>query len=537
MSERVDVLFINGRIWTGDRERPWAHSLAVRDGRIVALDAHALAMSAAHTIDLAGAFAMPGFHDAHVHLSGLGQALGHCELGATAAPDLASLYRRLHAFADSLPVDAWVIGEGWTEAALGATPDLASVDAATGGRPAWLIHASHHAGFVNTAAMRRLGFAGPRDVPDVPGGVVRRDAVGAATGYVAEAAAQLVRDTLRPEPFSAFVDAIGRGSDALLALGVTSATEPGFSGTITGNGPDDYAAFGQALTTGRLRVRTTVMPELAALHRGFRRDACTQHPHRLRIGAVKLFTDGAIGNRTASLHDPYCSPADAGRGIAAIEGAELTEIVTELHRTGWQVAAHALGDRAIEQVLDAYAEALRVAPRADHRHRIEHATLATHGQVRRMHELSVIPVPQARFLADFGDTYREALGEQRAAQAMPIRTMLEHGLVVPGSSDAPVASASPLLGIASMVQRRTSSGATLGPSQAVDVEAALTAYTRGSAYAEIAEADRGTITAGRLADLVVLSHDPMAFDPNRLDELRVLATIVGGTVEFGDLGA
>lgn len=531
-----DALFINGRVWTGDASQPFAHTLTVRQGRIVALDVQASASIGTRVIDLAGARVLPGFHDAHIHLSGLGQMLQHCDLTARTTPDMAALYRRITEFAQTLPADAWVIGEGWTEHALGGTPDPATLDAATGGRPTWLIHASHHAGFLNSAAMLRLGIADRRDFPEIPGGVVHRDNAGLATGFVAEAAAQFVRDALRPEPFDDFVDAIGRGSDAALAMGITSVTEPGIAGDVTGNGPDDYAAFERALSLGRLRVRTTVMPEFAAVGNGFRREDVTAHPHRLRVGAVKLFADGALSNGTAALHAAYCAAGLHGHGRSAFAPDELTRIITGLHRDGWQIATHAIGDRAIDEVLEAYAAAIGRSPRSDHRHRIEHATLATSQHIARMRALGVVAVPQAGFVREFGDAYLELIGTARASTALPLRSMLDAGITLPGSSDGPVADAHPMRGIAAMVMRRTAAGVVLGADQRLTVTQALQAYTVGSAHAEFAEGDRGTLAPGMLADFVVLDGDPLSADPETLAGIGVRATIVGGVVEFGDLG-
>jgi len=536
MGMTLDVLFVNGRIRTGDPRRPMTGSLGVRDGRIATLGAGSHGLPTARVVDLAGAHVVPGFHDAHFHLSALGQSLRNCNLSPTAVRSLDELYARVGAHAARLPSDAWVIGEGFDDLKLGGRPTRRALDAVTGGRPAWLIHASHHAGVMNTAALVRLGYPDAKDFPDVVGGIVGRDADGSPDGYLSEKAAQRIGQLRRPEPFLDFAAAIGAGSDAALAMGLTSVTEPGISGTLTGNGPDDYAAFEHALSNGSLRVRTTLMPEYAAIAAGLRREDCPQHPDRLRLGAVKIFSDGALSARTAALTCDYLHPADAGRGIVFYEPETVRSLVADLHASGWQIATHAIGDRAIDMVLDAYEAALSQLPRSDARHRIEHAGLLRDAQIERMHRLGVVPVPQARFITEFADVYREALGDDRAGQLFRQRSLLDVGLIVPGSSDCPVVNGAPLFGIDALVNRIGPDGKQLGAGECITAAEALRNFTHGSAYAEHAESDKGSLEIGKLADFVVLSDDLLRIAPERIADIKVLATIVGGIVEYGDLG-
>lgn len=532
----LDVLFINGRIRTGDLRRPLTGSLGVRDGRIATLGAGSHGMPTKRVVDLAGAHVVPGFHDAHFHLSALGQSLRNCRLSPDAVHSLDGLYERIATHAAQLPADAWVVGEGFDETKLGGRPTRRALDAITGGRPAWLIHASHHAGVMNTKAMALLGYADARHFPDIDGGVVGRDADGEPDGYLSEKATQLIAHVRRPEPLADFAAAIGAGSDAALAMGLTSVTEPGISGTLTGNGAEDYAAFALALSSGRLRVRTTVMPEYSALAAGLRREDCPTHPDQLRLGAVKLFADGALSGRTAALTCDYAHPVGAGRGMAFYDAAALTDIAVALHTSGWQIATHAIGDHAIDLVLDAYASAQRVLPRSDARHRIEHAGLLHDAQIQRMRALGAIPVPQARFITEFADMYREALGDERAALLFRQRSLLDAGLVVPGSSDCPVVNGAPLLGIDALVNRWTPDGSVLNADERITAEEALRNFTYGSAYAEHAEVDKGSLELGKLADFVVLSDDLLKVTPDRIAAISVVATIIGGVIEHGDLG-
>ncbi|HEY2238729.1 MAG TPA: amidohydrolase family protein, partial [Streptosporangiaceae bacterium] len=255
----------------------------------------------------------------------------------------------------------------------------------------------------------------------------------------------------------------------------------------------------------------------------------------LRIGAMKIFTDGSLIGRTAALSDDFAgTPGD--RGYLQADGEQLTATIIAAHRSGWQVAAHAIGDRAIDLALDAYAEAQRRYPRPDTRHRIEHFAIVRPDQVARAAELGVVPVPQGHFATELGDGFLAAIGPDRAPWLYRQRTLLDAGLTLTGSSDRPVAAGAPLLGVHDMVNRRTGSGAPFNAGEAITVEEALRAYTWGSAYASHAERRRGTITPGYLADLTVLAEDPTAVSPDRIAGISVLATLVDGVAGFDATG-
>ena len=254
----------------------------------------------------------------------------------------------------------------------------------------------------------------------------------------------------------------------------------------------------------------------------------------LRLGAVKIFADGSLVGRTAAVHHPY--DGSDGSGYLQADTAELRAAIIAAHRSGWQVATHAIGDLAIDLVLDAYEQALAEYPRRDPRHRIEHFAVVQPGQVARAAALGVTAVPQGRFATELGDGMLVAVGPARHDWLYRQRSLLEAGIVLPGSSDRPVVAGAPLLGIADMVNRRTASGAPFNPGEAVTAEQALRAWTWGSAYASRQEHVKGSIAPGMLADLVVLSEDPTAVSPERIAALAVLATIVDGRVRY-DAGA
>jgi predicted amidohydrolase YtcJ len=541
---RLDVLFHSGRITTLDDERPTAHALGVIGGRIVGLDEELAGLSATVRYDLGSAAVVPGLHDAHQHLGARGEELRRCDLSPAAVADLDELAAALSAHAEQQPADAWVVGVGFDDAKLGGLPTRALLDRVGGGRPVWIGHASHHAGVLSTEGLRRLGYDDPRDLPDVPGGVVGRDATGTPTGYLAERALAPVFAAIRPMPFDDHVDALGLGSRAALAEGLTSVTEAGLGGLLTGNGPSDLAAWQAAHDRGLVGVRATLMPEASALHPldgdapdgpgwgldlGLRTGFGDDH---LRLGGVKLFADGALTARTAALREDYAD--DPGnRGLFQEPPARLRERILAAHRAGWQVATHAIGDAAVDVVLDAYEEAQARWPRADPRHRIEHCGLAGDDQIRRMARLGVVPVPQGRFLSELGDAYLAGVGPDRHALLYRQRSYLAAGIEVPGSSDCPVVAGAPLLGIQALVTRELPDGTVLNAAERLTPLEALRAFTVGSAYADHQEHRKGRLRRGMLADLVVLGDDPTAVPPGRIGAVEVVATVVGGRVRYG----
>jgi predicted amidohydrolase YtcJ len=541
---RLDVLFHSGRITTLDDERPVAHALGVVAGRVVGLDGEVAGLAADVRYDLGGAAVVPGLHDAHQHLGARGEELRRCDLSSTAVTDLDDLAAALTRYAADLPPDAWVLGVGFDDAKLGGLPTRGLLDRAGGGRPVWIAHASHHAGVLSTAGFHRLGYLDPQDLPDVAGGVVGRDADGEPTGLLAERAMAPVFAALRPSPFEAHVEAIALGSRTALAEGLTSVTEAGLAGLLTGNGPSDLAAWQAARDRGLLGVRATLLPEASTLHplagdapdgpgvgldlglrTGFGDD-------RLRLGGVKLFADGALTARTAALREDYAD--DPGnRGVFQEPPDRLHERILAAHRAGWQVATHAIGDAAIDVVLDAYEQAQARWPRADARHRIEHCGLADDEQVRRIARLGVVPVPQARFLTELGDAYLPAVGPDRRERLYRQRAYLAAGVEVPGSSDCPVVAGAPLLGIQALVTRALPDGTVLGPDERLTPLEALRAFTVGSAYADHQERRKGRLRRGMSADLVVLGDELTAVPPERIGAIEVVATVVAGEVLHG----
>ncbi|GAA0931745.1 amidohydrolase [Nonomuraea longicatena] len=534
---RLDVLYVNGRFTTLDPDRPVATRLGVFGGRIAGLDDDLDGLTADTVVDLRGAFAVPGFNDAHHHLSMRGQRLRELDLRVSS---LDELYARVAERAAGLPADAWVRGSGYDQNKLGGLhPTREALDRAAGGRPVWLQHNSGHMGVASTAAFARMGFPS-LDLPEVPGGSIGRDAAGLPDGLLTEQAQDLAHRVLRPVAHEEFVEGIGLASRVAAAEGLTSFTEPGVGVGLAGNGPLDVAAFQDALRRGLLLQRATLMPGSPNLHDngdGFGLDlgiATGFGDERLRIGPVKVFSDGSLIGRTAAMCCDYAGEP-GNRGFFQDEERALREFILRAHRSGWQVATHAIGDRAVDLVLDAYAEAQERWPRRDTRHRVEHAAVTGEAQVARFAALGVIPVPQGRFVSELGDGMLAALGPERARGCYRQRSFLAAGIELPGSSDCPVVEGAPLLGIHDLVNQRTASGRPFNPDEALTVAQALRAYTIGSAHAVFEEKIKGTLSPGKLADFTLLSEDLLAVRPEAIKDVAVTGTVIGG-VRVHDAG-
>jgi predicted amidohydrolase YtcJ len=532
---------VNANVLTMDPARPRASAVVVAGGRITALDE--VPAGTAHVVDLRGATVLPGFHDAHNHMTGFGMSLGEVDLRSDAAGTLDELYAAIARRAETTAPGEWVVGSGYDQNKLGGHPHRDALDRAAPGRRVWLRHTSGHMCVVNGVVLADLGVDAA--ATEIPGGRVATEDGGRPTGLLEERAQLLVGSLVYPYPLAELADAIARAAAEYLKEGVTSCTEAGIGGGWVAHSPAELAAYQLARDQGRLGVRVELMTAGEVLH-PLGAHAGDDRPlgldlgitsgfgdEWLRLGATKIFADGSLVGRTAAMNDPYAGSDQAG--YLQADAADLQALIIAAHRSGWQVATHAIGDRAIDVVLDAYEQALERYPRRDPRHRIEHFAVVGPRQLARAAALGVIAVPQGRFASELGDGMLAAVGRDRHAWLYRLRSLLEAGMVLPGSSDRPVVAGAPLLGIHDMVNRQTSSGAPFNPDEAITARQALRAWTWGSAYASRQEHVKGSITPGMLADLVVLSEDPTAVAPERIAGLEVLATIVGGEIRYGSL--
>ncbi|WP_243228814.1 amidohydrolase [Microbacterium sp. CIAB417] len=544
---RIDTIFTNGRIRTLDPQRPFAHSIGTLGDRIAGFDDDLHGVEADHVVDLGGRPVLPGFHDAHHHLSLTGFRLASLNLRPGAVNSLADLYDAVHEYAKDLAPDAWVRGSGYDQNFLEDHPTAEALDRAAGGRPVILEHVSGHMLVANTRAFELAGYPRREGYPEISGGGIPRDPDGRPQGLLQESAMAPLYALVRPVALEDVQRHLSLASDQALAYGLTSVTEPGIGEIrMVGNSPLDYHAYQTAVEQRMLRVRTTLMPYITVLHPfedlpdkdvlgldlGIRTGLGDD---MLRVGPVKIVADGSFIGRSAAMHACFHGESD-NFGVLLHEPERLREYIVGAHRAGWTVATHAIGDRAITHVLDAVEEAQRVAPRPGVRHRIEHFALASDADIARAAHLGVIPVPQGVFLSDFGDGMAAAVAEDRREDIYRVKSLAEAGIVLNGSTDSPVSDANPLVSLRDMVLRRTGEGRVLGERERIDVDEAVRAYTYGSSYAVGQEHTKGTLKTGMLADFIALSDDLYEISPERISEQEVTLTVVGGRVEFGDAG-
>ncbi len=528
-----DHLLVNANVLTMDSARPSAEAVLVAGERIVFVggnaEARALARPGARQTDLGGQTLLPGFNEAHNHMIAFGLSLAQVEAGYPAVRSIAAMMVGFAARARETSAGAWVRGRGYDDNKLDERrhPSRHDLDAAVPDHPAIVTNASGHMSVVNSRAIRLAGI-GP-DTPDPQGGRIVRDEHGEPTGLLQETAQGLVQ-AIMPEPTPVELhEAVRRCCRAYAAAGITSSQDASSSAAA------EIAAYQEARATGDLLPRTTLMirdnllPHLAGL--GLRGGFGDE---RLRIGPIKFFADGSLIGRTAAVTQPFLAdPRRDNLGLEMMPQEELDERVWQAHRAGFQLATHAIGDRAIGVVLDAYERALARLPRADHRHRIEHCGILRPDLIERLRVGAFIAVSQPIFISEYGDGFRRHLGEARLQLTYPFRSLLDAGVPLVFSSDCPVSAFQPLKGIRDAVQERTGSGASYALEEALTVEEALHAYTVAGAYASFDEGRKGQLRPGLLADLTVLAADPRHADPATIAEIPVTMTIVGGAVVHG----
>jgi predicted amidohydrolase YtcJ len=528
----VDVLVTDADFVTMAADAGPAESMLVRDDRIAAVgpaeQVHAVAMAGARVVRLEGAAVIPGLIDAHCHLCNVGYLAAGADCSQPTAPDIPAILARLRDAAARTPAGSWVTGSGYVEYKLreGRHPTRTDLDAAVPGRPAILFHTSLHACVLNTLALREAGLDDRQ--PDPPGGRFGRDREGRLDGVIYEGPTLtmlwggLRRDMERMNAVQR-AGLVAQAGQHFAALGVTAACDADTRRA-------SLTAYAEADEQGVLGVRIAglvVHDETDwLLGSGLR----GRHSPRLAADSVKIWADGGMSSRTAAIHGSYPVPP-YGSGILYFTPGELTALVAELDAHGLQVCIHAQGDRAIETVLDTYATVLGSRSQNSLRHRIEHGGSMFAPLAARAASLGIVVAAQPGMLSSLGDGFAEAF-PQRGDELYAYASWRRAGIRVAGSSDAPVITADPLVGIRDAVLRRTGSGRVLGPGERLTARDALAMYTTEAAFAMHREQDIGSLEAGKLADFVVLDRSPLDTEPERITDIQVLATVVGGQPIF-----
>lgn len=521
----LDLVLYNGTMLS-QLGPPSASAVGIRDGHIVLVaDTHsvlAAAGSGTRRIDLAGRTLVPGFNDAHAHVWKIGQLLTSM-LDLRRVQGIEDVVGAVKALADRSPQDAWLLGRGYNEAAMRERrpPTRDDLDRASPRHPVVLTRTCGHIYATNSAALERAGIGATTAAP--VGGVIERDNGGRPTGLLHETAMGLINRVL-PTPTAADYEAmIVAALRHQLSLGITSSSDCGVRGPIL----DVYRALDARRA---LPARVNVMP----LRRVDGEADPVPLPERfasdmLRVDTAKFLADGGLSGATAALSVNYRHAPQ--KGVLRFDADELHALCRETHEAGWRIATHAIGDVAIDQMLDIY-ESLGPHPRGL-AHRIEHFGLPDAAQLARASRLGVIAAPQTIFIHSLGRNFRSYLPDSMLPRTYPVRAMLDAGVRVALSSDAPVVEDdNPLLGMMAAITRLDNEGALIAPAQAITATEALYGYTMGGAIASGDEANRGSIEPGKWADLAVLSADPLSTAPESLPEIMVDMTLVAGRVAY-----
>ena len=526
------------RIDTMDVAQPRAAAMAFdAGGTILALGDGAALLArypGARRIDAGDATVVPGLIDAHGHMSGLGMTHLTADLVGTGSKE--EVLQRLRDFARELPPGTWLVGRGWDQndwppgVDQGRDfPTAADLDAAFPDRPVWLSRIDGHAGWANSAAMRAVKQDLSGDwQPD--GGRIVRDAQGGATGVFVDGAMTLV-DGVVPAPDEATVE-------RALKLAMRDAVAHGLTGVHDAGIPlSELRIYQRLADRGEIPMRITALADGDSQALAWLCDnGLYQHPsQRLKMRAVKLYIDGALGSRGAALLEDY-SDDHGNRGLLMMQPGQMDAVVAKAKRCGVQVATHAIGDRGNRIVLDAYARALGdAATGSDHRWRIEHAQVLSPEDLPRLARLHVIASMQPTHATSDMPWAEDRLGPQRIVGAYAWRQLRDSGARLALGSDFPVESVDPRLGLYAAATRTDAAGQPPGgwhPEELLSNYEALRGFTLDAAYAGFAEAEVGSLAVGKRADFVLLAQDPLAIAPARLRELTVLATYVDGKAVF-----
>ncbi|HEY1730295.1 MAG TPA: amidohydrolase [Terriglobales bacterium] len=531
LKDGPDIIFLNGDIYT-EAGTARAQAMAIANGRILAIGSNdeirKLKQGRTEVVDLGGRFVMPGFNDAHVHLAAGG--LLYLEVDLLGVKSLPEMQQRIADHAKATPPGDWIIGRGWDHTVwAGETlPTRQDIDSVTGNHPAIFVRVDGHIAVANTAALKAAGTLQP--APDPHGGKVDRDKSGTATGILRETAKDMMLAKI-PRPSLA---QRRRGIEIAMA----EAARVGITSVQDNSEWEDFLVYEDLEKEGKLTLRISewlMFNEPLALLQQHRAHHPADDP-MLHTAMLKGFMDGSLGSRTAALMAPYAD--DPGNsGLPQYDQGTLNRMAVERSAVGFQLGFHAIGDRAAQMALDAFAEVERDAQQnhrdRDFRFRIEHDQIIDPGQIEQYRKLGVIASVQPNHLLTDMNWAVERIGPERAKNSYPWRSFLDQGVRIAFGTDYPVEPITPFRGVYAAITRKNEAGTKeYFPEQKVTIEEALAAYTTGSAYAQFAEKEKGMLAPGMLADFVVLDRNLTTVSPPEILKIRVLRTVVGGKTVY-----
>jgi len=533
---QADLVLVNGRVWTVDASHPEAQAVAVWKGRILAVgsdeEIRGLAGESTQVIGLGGKLVLPGLNDSHTHFVGGGFFLLGVDLKNAASEE--EFGRLLAEKSKALPAGAWITGGNWDHDRWpgGNLPTAGLIDQYVPDRPVFVSRYDGHLSVANSVALKLAGVSAA--TPDPPGGeIVRKTGSREPAGVLREHAAglvgRIVPDPGREETRLAIETALKQARER----GITSIQQVDLE-------PAHLDIYQELLDEGKLTCRIYGLIPLSDRQRlaglGIRRNF--RNRDWIAVGGVKAFLDGSLGSSTAMFHEPYAQDPST-RGMYVIDPEVLKQRILEADKAGLQVAVHSIGDRANSDLLDMYAAVIRENGPRDRRFRIEHAQHMARKDFERFAGLGVIASVQPYHAIDDGRFAAKRIGAERCKMTYPFKTFLDNGVIMAAGSDWTVAPLDALAGIYAAVTRRTLDGKNPEgwiPEQKITVEQAVKAYTLTSAYASFQEDIKGSITPGKLADMVVLSQDIFHSAPEAIEKTEVLYTIVDGRIVYRNRG-
>ncbi|MFN0277536.1 MAG: amidohydrolase [Pyrinomonadaceae bacterium] len=524
----ADLVITNANIRTMDTKRTVARSIAVLNGKIVAIgsdtDTKSLIGAKTRVIDAKGKLVLPGFNDAHVHFMSTGEQLSSVDLRYAKTPE--EFVERIKTFAAKLPKGRWILGgqwdhENWKPNNL---PTAAMIDAVTPNNPVFVNRLDGHMSLANSLAMKLAGV--DKNTKEVAGGLIVRDANGNPAGVFKDTAQTYIEKVIPAASFEQKLESALAASEHAASLGVTSVQDMS-AGT-------DVGVYQELLQQSKLKTRIYACSTLDDYKRWA--NAGVRHAFgssMLRVGCLKGYSDGSLGSTTAWFFEPYLDdPKSTG---LAMDVASAEQDTMAADKAGLQVNIHAIGDRANVTILDLYQRAAAANGSRDRRFRIEHAQHLRQQDIARFGSQKVVASMQPFHIIDDGRWAWKRLDEKRLKGTYAFRTLLDTGAVLAFGSDSPVAPLNPLLGIYAAVTRRTLDDKNPNgwiPEQKITVDEAVSAFTYGSAYAEFQENIKGTLELGKLADLVIISDDIFTIDHVKIATAKVLTTIMDGKVVY-----
>jgi len=525
--QTASMIIKNARIWTGNPAQPYAEAMAVSGDTIVAVGSNreVLKYRADSTIviDVDGKFITPGFIDSHVHMLQGGLDLTSVQLRGSATPE--EFIKRIADFAAKLKPGTWILGGNWDEKDWGRMPEKGWIDSVTPDNPVFVSRLDGHMGLANSLAMKIAGL--DRSVRDVKGGAISRNASGELTGIFRDNAMDLIYNKIPPSSEEETDNALVAAMNYFAGNGVTS---------VHGV---DAGAYLNAIE--RVRNKSGLITRIYAMvplgywkQLAEKTGSAGKGDDWVKVGGVKGFVDGSLGSHTAAFLEPYSDLAtDSGLFVNTRE--DLYDWISNSDSAGLQVMIHAIGDRAINYLLNTYEQVEKENGERDRRFRIEHSQHIAPSDIPRYASLKVIASMQPYHCIDDGRWAEKYIGPERIKTTYAFRSLIDAGARLAFGSDWPVAPATPLEGIYAAVTRRTLDDKNPGgwvPEQKITVDEALRAYTMDAAYASFDENIKGTLEAGKLADFVVLDKDITAIDPVTIRDVKVLQTYVAGRKVF-----